>query len=337
MLHLLILLLVGFVILVKGADIFVESSCNIAQIFRVPVVIIGIVIIGFGTSLPELAVNINAIVKNLHALGISAVVGSNIFNLLIIIGTIALFKPVHIKRKMFKFEFPFLLIASVVLVFCMLDHYIFHNGNQLTHLDGAILLTIFVVFLFFIFKLSVSHRKSTQEELSEFDLSNKEKLETDGNTLSLKEELRIGDNILSLIAGIVFVIYGSNMVINTSVQAALRFGLSQHLVGLTIVAIGTSLPEYVTSIIAALKNKQDIIIGNIIGSNIFNILFILGIASSIKSLALNNTMAIDAIVCLSVAVLLAIFSFWKKVITRWTGLLFIGVYAVYFAYVVMNR
>jgi cation:H+ antiporter len=326
MLHLCILLLIGFIILVKGADIFVESACNLAYIFQVPVIIIGIVIIGFGTSLPEFAVNLNAVLNNINSIGIGAVLGSNIFNVLMIIGTVSLFKVVHVQPKMLKIELPFLIIASILLLLFLIKNLIFHGTNELNNIEGYILLTVFVLFVFLVLRIAFKQRQLTLKETP-----------VEHHTLSKKEEFKIGENTLSLIAGIVFIIYGGDLVIGKSSVIAEQLGLSHHFVGLTIVGIGTSLPEYVTSIIAAIRNKQDIIVGNIIGSNIFNILFVLGSVCVIRSLTLTSAMIIDSIVCLCSVLLLTIMVYIRKQIGRMGGVLFILSYLVYFSYILMTH
>jgi len=324
MFELITLLTVGFIILVKGADIFVESASNIACLFRVPIVIIGIVIIGFGTSLPELSVNISAILKGDDAIAVSNVVGSNIFNILFIIGTIALCKPIIIKKKMFNFEFPYLLIASAILLFCATNYLIIKTPNHLTFTDGIIFLCIFIVFLYQVFRTSIKRRHDKDEDHDSFQLTK-------------TQELKVSDNIISVIVGVILVVYGGNMVIKESSSIALSLGLSKHFVGLTMVAIGTSLPEYITSIIAAMKNKQDIIIGNIIGSNVFNILLILGATTMIHYLVITDQMIIDVVMCLFSAILVSIIAFSRHKISRFSGGLLTAVYLAYFVYILLNR
>jgi cation:H+ antiporter len=321
-----VLLLVGFIILVKGADIFVESACNLAYIFRVPVIIIGIVIIGFGTSLPEFAVNLNAVLNNINSIGIGAVVGSNIFNILMIIGTVSLFKVVHVQPRMLKIELPFLFIASALLIAFLIKSLIFHGTNELNNVEGYIFLATFVIFVFFVLRAALKQRRASLREAP-----------VEHHTLSKVEELKVGGNTLSLIAGIVFIIYGGDLVIEKSALIAESLGLSHHFVGLTIVGIGTSLPEYVTSIIAAIRNKQDIIVGNIIGSNIFNILFVLGSVSVIRNLALTPAMIIDSIVCFLTVILLTVMVCWRKQIGRVSGIVFIAFYLAYFSYILISR
>lgn len=327
MFHLCVLLFVGFVILVKGADIFVESACNLAYIFQVPVIIIGIVIIGFGTSLPEFAVNLNAVLNNINSIGIGAVVGSNIFNVLMIIGTVSVFKVIHVQPKTLKIELPFLLVASMLLIFFLTKSLIFSGSNELNNIEGYVFLAVFALFVFFILRAALKQRRITMME----ETSKEE------HHLSKAEELKVGENALSLIAGIVFIIYGGDLVVEKSAIIAEHLGLSHHFIGLTIVGIGTSLPEYVTSIIAAMRNKQDLIVGNIIGSNIFNILFVLGSVSIIRNLTLTPAMIVDSVVCLLTVILLSVMIFIRKKIGRMGGIFFILIYSVYFSYILMNR
>jgi len=326
MVNTVILLLVGFVILVKGADIFVESACNLAYIFQVPMIIIGIVIIGFGTSLPEFAVNLNAVLNNMNSIGIGAVVGSNIFNVLVIIGTVSLFKVVHVQPKMLKIELPFLIIASTLLILFLTKSLIFSGSNELNTIEGCIFLGIFTLFVFFVLRAALKQRRIMIKEVPKEE-----------HHLSKAEELKVGENALSLIAGIVFIIYGGDLVVEKSAIIAEHLGLSHHFVGLTIVGIGTSLPELVTSIIAAIRNKQDLIVGNIIGSNIFNILFVLGSVSVIRNLVLTPAMILDSVVCLFTVILLTAMIFIRKKIGRIGGIFFILIYLSYFSYILISR
>jgi cation:H+ antiporter len=327
MFHQGILLLVGFIILVKGADIFVESACNLAYIFQVPVIIIGIVIIGFGTSLPEFAVNLNAVLNNVHSIGIGAVIGANIFNLLMNVGIVATFKVVHIQPKVLKFELPFLLIATGLLLLVLLNYWLFQGANQLGFAHGIVFLITFTLFVFFVLRAALKQRRSAIQE----------DVETDEHTLSKSEEFKVGENLLSLLAGIVFIIYGGDLVVERSVVIAEHLGLSNHFIGLTIVGIGTALPELVTSIMAAIKNKQDIIIGNIIGSNVFNLLFVLGFMAVIRGIALTQSMVIDAGFCFfTVILLMGVILIWKKV-SRLSGFIFILSYLIYFGYILLQH
>ena len=313
MVNTIILLFVGFVILVKGADIFIESAARIAYVFRIPMIIIGIVIVGFGTSLPEFSVTFNAVLKHHDTMAVSTIVGSNIFNLLFIIGSVACFSTIVVKKKLLTFELPYLVISAFVLMFAGIDNEFFHMSPVLTRLEGVILLIIFCIFLLHMWFVAKKRRDDSDEA---------------HNTIAVAspQELKVGSNILSVIVGIILVIYGGDLVVEESVSIAQHLNISAHIVGLTIIGIGTSLPEYVVSIIAAIRHQQDLIVGNIIGSNIFNILFILGSSSLLHSIGIPKVVMYNSIFYLFCSILLMCFIFRAHKISKLLGGVFVLLY-----------
>lgn len=306
-----LLLLVGFVLLIKGADFFVSGSSSVAQKLRVPSIIVGLTIVAMGTSLPECAVSVTASLAGNNALSISNAVGSNIFNLLVVCGCCSLFAPLAIDKNTMKKEFPFSIFCGALLLA------LGAMGMILGHLDGAVLLIIFAVYLFLMVKNALKARSSSEEEEAESSLS-------------------WGLCIIYIVGGMAAIKFGGDFVVNSASDIALTFGLSQNLVGLTIVAVGTSLPELVTSIVAARKNEVDMAVGNVIGSNIFNILFVLGIASAISPIQFIMENIIDLGVFLGVSVLTYIFALTKNRIEKMEGISMLVLYAVYLVYICLR-
>ncbi len=305
----LLLLVIGFVFLVKGADAFVEGSSSIAKIFKVPSLIIGMTIVAMGTSLPETAVSVVASLAGNNTLAISNVVGSNIFNLMIVIGVCAILTPVAVQKVTLKRDFPFSVLCAVLLAV------LGFIGGEIGHIDGLILLVLFVGFI-----LSMIHssRKAMKEGASE-----EEEIKTIPVPLS----------ILYIILGAVGIALGSDWVVDGATVVSTALGMSQTLIGLTVVAFGTSLPELVTSITAAKKNEVDMALGNAIGSNVFNILMVLGIAGAISPMTFMTENLIDIIVLTVFSVIVWVIAWKKEKINRPAGILMLVLYAAYFAYI----
>ncbi len=307
----LILLVVGFVLLIKGADFFVEGASKIACKFHIPEIIIGLTIVAFGTSAPEAAISITAGVKGSADLAISNVTGSNILNIFLILGITALILPLPVKKNTFKFEIPF-----VIAVTCLLA-VLGGIGNSLNWVDGIIFWVVFIIFFIYLIMLA----KNGQSDAD------------DVATLTEKDTtLKI---ILMTILGIAAIIFGSNLTVDSATEIAKALGISDRIIGLTIVAFGTSLPELITCIAAARKGNTDIAIGNIVGSNIFNILFVLGTAclfSPIKFTTEGNLL--DTIIAIVAAVILFISVCNKeRKMGRIAGIIMIAMYAVYFVFI----
>ena len=318
-----VLLLVGFVLLVKGADYFVEGSSYIAKVLKVPSVVIGLTIVSWGTSAPELAVSVSAAMKGESAISISNVIGSNIFNLLVVLGVCAVIKPVKVKKSLLKFEFPFSIVLAGLLLFFISDKFMPWNKTEFAsdtigavgRPAGIILLVIMVVFCGILLKSAMKER--TQE----------------------KEEFKKMNPVLCavfVIGGLAAIVIGGDMVVDNAKSIALAFKMSETLVGLTIVAMGTSLPELVTSVIAARKGSNDIAVGNVVGSNIFNILSVLGISAAISPMNVLTLSAIDLIVLIVVSIIGYIFALGKKEINRGEGIAMLAIYASYMVYTIIR-
>jgi len=313
----LILLVVGFVFLIKGADFFVEGASAIAKKLKVPSLVIGMTIVAMGTSLPELSVSVTASIAGSNQLAIGNVVGSNIFNLMVVLGSCALFSALDVADDTIKKDFPFSIICALVLVVLGL------TGKTLGHIDGVILIIAFVVFLYSMLNAAKKSRKEAAM-LAEEDVEEK--------TVDLPTWLCI----IYIVGGAVAIKFGGDWVVESCTTLALKFGMSETLVGLTIVALGTSLPELVTSIVAARKNELDMAIGNVVGSNIFNILLILGAASAISPITFLTVNAIDASILIVMSVIVWILCAKKKKLNRPDGILMLVLYVAYLIYIIIR-
>ena len=315
-----VFLLIGFVLLVKGADIFVEGSSSIAKKFKVPSIIIGLTIVAMGTSLPEAAVSVTASLANKNTLAVSNVVGSNIFNLMVVIGVCAIMTPVAVDKVTLKRDFPFSVICALLLLALGII-----GPMSLGHIDGVIFLILFAGFIGLMIRTALKASKEGSAVVSE--------------EVEAAEEIKIlpmWKSILFIVIGAAGIILGGDVVVNSASNIAAKFGMSQTLIGLTIVSIGTSLPELVTSCVAAHKNEVDMALGNAIGSNIFNILFVLGIAGAISPMAFLNENVIDIVILLVFSLIVWLFAWTKKEIKRPEGLIMVLLYAAYVVYICMR-
>lgn len=307
----LVILVIGFVLLIKGADFFVEGSSSVAKRLRVPSIIIGLTIVAMGTSLPECAVSVTASLANNNALAVSNVVGSNIFNLMVVCGACALFAPLAVQKDTLKKEFPFSIICAIImLVFGYL-------GMTIGRLDGVIMLLLFACFLGWMIKSALNARSNAVEE----------------------EEIAIlpvWRCIVYIVGGAIAIKFGGDFVVDGASTIAAKLGLSQNLIGLTVVALGTSLPELVTSIVAARKNEVDMALGNVIGSNIFNILLVIGVAAAISPIAFIMENVFDIILLIAMSALVWIFAWTKQKIGRKEGIAMLVIYAAYLAYIIVR-
>lgn len=304
-----ILLLVGFVLLIKGADFFVDGSSSIARHIGIPAFVVGLTIVAMGTSAPEAAVSITAGIAGSNELAISNVIGSNIFNLLMVAGTCAIIKPYKVEEVMLKRDFPVNVIISALLIVMMVI------GNVLGYINGIVLLVGIVLYVLFVVLKAVRHREKDEGE-----------------------EIKKINPVLSvvlIIIGLAMIIFGGDMVVDNATDIALKLGWSETFVGLTIVAIGTSLPELVTSIVAARKGESGLALGNVIGSNIFNILFILGLSSSITAIPVDTQAIINAIIMLVITALVYVACLIKKGMGRLVGSLCVLGYVAYTAYLLI--
>ena len=307
----LILLVVGFVGLIKGADFFVEGASNVAKRFKVPSLIIGLTIVAMGTSLPETAVSISAAIAGSNSLAISNVSGSNLFNLLVVVGLCCIMQKVEVDMDTIKRDIPYSILAAVLLVvFGMM------GGMTVDRLDGVILLAFFGFFLYLMMKSALKAAAEAEDE-------------------EVTQTLLV--SIISIVGGAAAIAIGGDWVVDSASTLAMAFGMSETMVGLTIVAVGTSLPELVTSIVAARKGEVDMALGNAIGSNIFNILMVLGVAAVISPMSFMISNAIDII-----AVIVATLVCWavaakNKALGRAMGIFMVLLYVAYMVYVVMRE
>lgn len=302
-----VLLAVGFVLLMKGADWFVDGASKVADKFGIPHLVIGLTIVAFGTSAPEAAVSISAALKGSVELAISNVVGSNIMNVLLILGLSSVIYPLAVKKTTIRFDIPYVFLASVLLlVFGMID-------GMIGRVDGLIFWVLLIIYIIYMIRFT----KKSQASDEEFEPAD--------------ENDKVWKLLLLIIVGGVMIVVGSNVTVDAASNIAAEFGMDERLIGLTIVAFGTSLPELVTSCIAAKKKETDIAVGNIVGSNLFNILFVLGSSAVITPIAYRQEFIFDSIVAVLVMVVLWLLVFRKQKLSRIGGILMLAMYVVYFA------
>lgn len=318
-----LLLAVGFAFLVKGADFFVEGSSSIAKKLKVPPIIIGLTIVAMGTSLPETAVSVTASLVQNNELAVSNVVGSNIFNLMFVIGVCSILTPIMVQKATVVRDIPLSLGCALFLLVLGVSGLGDKAGMTLGHADGVIFLIVFAGYIFTMVRSAMKARAAGQ------------KVEIEGvEECDNMKELSYGKSILFLIVGAAAIAFGGDLTVDTASRIAIELGMSQTLVGLTIVSIGTSLPELVTSVVAARKNEVDMAVGNAVGSNIFNILMVLGISSAISPVALIRENIIDIVLLMVFSVMVWIFAGTRKKIERKEGIIMVVVYLVYFAYII---
>ena len=314
-----VILIIGFFFLIKGADLFVDGAASIARKFNIPSMVIGLTIVAMGTSAPEAAVSITSSLAGQNDMSVANVVGSNFFNILMVLGVSAIIAKLPVQKNTIKKDTPFLLIVSVLLL-------IFAFDKNISRIEGIIFLVIFVYFLY----TTVKSAKNTEESTS---LSDNEIAVSDNdipaNTPMFKTI------ILSLI-GIAGIIFGGDMVVDSATSIATMFGMSANLVGLTIVAVGTSLPEFVTSIVAIKKGETEIAIGNVIGSNVFNILLVLGLATAIFPIAISTFALMDIVFMVAITILLYLFIKKDNCLVKKHGFIFIILYIAYMAYTIIR-
>ena len=318
-----LLLAVGFAFLVKGADFFVEGSSSIAKKLKVPPIIIGLTIVAMGTSLPETAVSVTASLVQNNELAVSNVVGSNIFNLMFVIGVCSILTPIMVQKATVVRDIPLSLGCALLLLVIGISGLGDKAGMTLGHADGIIFLIVFAGYIFTMVRSAMKARAAGQ------------KVEIEGvEECDNMKEMSYGKSILFLIVGAAAIAFGGDLTVDTASRIAIELGMSQTLVGLTIVSIGTSLPELVTSVVAARKNEVDMAVGNAVGSNIFNILMVLGISSAISPVALIRENIIDIVLLMVFSVMVWIFAGTRKKIERKEGIIMVVVYLVYCAYII---
>lgn len=297
------LLVIGFTMLVKGADYFVDGAAGIATKFGIPQLVVGLTIVAMGTSAPEAAVSITGALHGAADISIGNVVGSNILNVLIILGITGVLTTIAVQKSTLMVEMPFMLAITVLLIVLGM------SGNELTFVEGIILWICFIAYLVYLYFLA---KKGSEEEV--------------------EEHRPVWKLLLFVLAGGAVVVWGANISVDTATALAQAIGISERFIGLTIVALGTSLPELVASVTAARKGNADIAIGNIVGSNIFNVLFVLGTSALITPVPYQTTFLVDGLVAVAAGVLLWIATIRKKELNRTWGIIMLLGYAAYFVY-----
>ena len=300
-------LIVGFVLLIKGADFFVDGASSIAAKLKVPSLIIGLTVVSMGTSMPEAAVSISASLSGTNDISLGNVIGSNVFNLLVVVGVSSIVLPILSDRYILIRDMPISIAITGVLCVMLID-------GKLSRLDAAVLLALFAVYMFILIRSALKNRTEAPDQ----------------KVLSWTKSL-----IFSVV-GIAAIIGGGQLVVNNAKIIAASLGMSETLIGLTVVAIGTSLPELVTSIVAAKKGDSGIAMGNVVGSNIFNILLILGLTGVIKPMTADAAFFIDSGILIAVSAMMLLFAFTKRKTGRVEGAIAVSVYLVYTAYIIMR-
>lgn len=306
----LVLLIVGFVLLIKGSDFFVDGSSNIASILKIPTLIVGLTIVAFGTSAPEAAVSITSSLSGNNALAVSNVIGSNLFNMMLIIGLCALLRELKIGRDVLNKDLPFLVVITAILSGFIII------GWSISRVEGIIL---FLLIIGYVSYLVYSAKKTKEAQIVE------------------KPKMGLLRSIIYIIGGMAGIIIGADFVVDSASYIAMAFGMSETLVGLTIVAIGTSLPELVTSLTALKKEENQLIIGNVIGSNIFNILFVLGASSIISPITINPNMIVDIALMLGVTILFFIFGKTQDKYDKKEGFILVALFIAYMVFAIMRN
>ena len=313
------LLVLGFVILIKGADLFVDGASGMAANFKVSKILIGLTIVAFGTSAPELAVGIKSILSGNGDIVLGNVIGSNILNVLLIVGLSAVFHSLTVKNNTVRKELPITMLITTLFAVLLSDH-VFDKSikNTFTRSDGIILLLFFSVFIYYLISISKKNKEKEIEKENE-------------------KKISLLKSIIFTIVGLIGIILGSNFVVDSASFIAKAMGVTERLISLTVIALGTSLPELVTSITATRKGEYDIAIGNVVGSNIFNIGMVIGIPTSlIGGIGIINFSYIDILVMIIASVLLFMFSFNDYKISRREGIFLLIVFVTYYSYVLFS-
>ncbi|MCI8663558.1 MAG: calcium/sodium antiporter [Hungatella sp.] len=306
-------LIAGFVLLIKGADFFVEGSSSIAKLLRVPTIIIGLTIVAFGTSAPELAVSLSASVAENNDIAVGNVIGSNIFNLLVVIGACSIVAPVAVDKKVLYGDYLFGIFVTVMMLA------LFIADRTLSRLDGCILLAVFGYFLFQMIRNTLASRALGGV--------------LDGEDIKAQNPVK---SVIFIGGGLTAIVYGGDLVVDNATIIAASFGLSQTLIGLTVVAFGTSLPELVTSVVASKKGEDSLALGNVIGSNLFNILFVLAASAFISPMKVDVLSIFDALFLILSSCFVWYLGKTKMAVTRREGLCMLGLYAVYTVYIIVR-
>ena len=313
-----ILIIIGFVLLIKGADFLVEGSSDIAKRFHIPEIVIGLTIVSIGTSLPELLVSLNSATKGYSDMSLGNAIGSNICNLLLILGTSASIRRLKLKKETRYIEVPLCILYTIIFTLLC------NTSNMITRVEAVVLILFFSAFIGYTVAMGIKGEKYDEEApIDEDDATEKAAKEKDPGSL--------WRNVIQILIGIVALKFGGNFIVDNSVIIAEFFNISEKIISLTIIAIGTSLPELVTSIVAALKGSSDISVGNIIGSNIFNMTFIIGVAALIKPITFNIEYNIDLIILFVASIGLFLFQYIppKNMMSKRNGVMYLAGYVAY--------
>ncbi len=312
-----VFLIIGFLLLIKGADLFVDGSSSIAKIFKVPSIIIGLTIVAMGTSAPELAVSLSASLQGNNEIALSNVVGSNIFNLLVVVGLCATFKTIVPAKDIIKRDLPISIISAIIVLVGPIITYLTTGNYELSMITGFVLLICFVAYIVYLIR----------------DARKNPVLENPDEEIKVMSPLK---SAFFIVLGLAGIIVGGNFVVTGASDIAISFGLSETLVGLTIVAIGTSLPELVTSIVASRKGENELALGNAVGSNIFNLLLILGVSASISPFKVEVQSLWDLGLVIAFSLIVLIYVAIRKKVDRLFGIAMVLMYVGYMAYVIMR-
>ena len=305
-----VLLIVGFVFLIKGSDFFVDGASSIASLLKIPTIIVGLTIVAFGTSAPEAAVSITSAITGNNAMAVSNVIGSNLFNILMVIGISALLGELLMEKSVLNKDLPFLVGITILFAAFIII------GWNVSQIEGIILLIILIAYVAYLVK---SAKKSDNANVVE------------------KPKFTLPQSIIFILIGLAGIVLGGDLVVNSASDIAIALGMSETLVGLTIVAIGTSLPELVTSLTALKKGENQLVIGNVIGSNIFNILFVLGASSAITAISLDSSMLIDVTFMVFVTVLCFIFGKTQDKFDRKEGAILVALFIAYMIFAILRN
>ena len=311
-----ILLIIGFIVLIKGADVFVDGASSIALNCKLSKMLIGLTIVAFGTSAPEFAVSVKSIISNNSDMVLGNVIGSNILNILLIIGICSIIKPIKVKSNTVRKELPIVILFSTLLFFLIKDDLFVSSINIINRNDGFVIVLFFMVFVYYLISIMRNKKDNDADEMAKYG---------------------IGKSIIFTILGIVCIVMGSNVVVDSASKIASMLGVSQKMIALTVVAFGTSLPELVTSIVSTRKGEQEILVGNIVGSNIFNIGIVLGLPvamfGGIPAIGFN---IIDLVTMIVAAILLFVFSYRDHKVGKYEGILMLVVFIIYYSYVIVG-
>lgn len=314
-----ILLFVGFILLAKGADIFIDGASNLARYFNVSSLFIGLTLAAFGTSAPEAAVSLKATITGINGIALGNVVGSNIANIALAIGIVALIKPIHVEDSTIKKEMPIMLVSTLLLLLFTLNISAFPVGTStLTRWEGCVFLILLFGFVVYLWKMAQKDRR---------------------NPLHINKDKKVSlpKNIFMILIGGGAIALGSHFAVDNAEKIARMWNVSEKIIGISVVALGTSIPEIVTAIVAVVKGEISIAVGNIVGSNIFNILLVLGVASAVNPISLPSEVIIDVIACLFIAIIFFLTSKFSKKIYRKSGAFFILFYIVYIITLFMRK